>query len=167
MQEALTLAEFASRVIILDRGLALAGQAVYRDRVAAQSKIEVRANTVVEEILGDATVSGVRIRDMSGGTASDLEASGVFVYIGLQPNAAFARGRLTLDDTGRILTDGWMRTELPGVCGAGTVRSGSFGRAASSAGDGATAAIAIDRYLADGTWRERTTRAAALAAVGG
>jgi thioredoxin reductase (NADPH) len=153
LQEALTLVEHASRVVVLERGAALTGQAVYRERVAAHGKIEIRCNTVIEEILGEDKVSAVRIRDMTGNAASDLETAGVFVYIGLTPNTALLQGGVRLDSNGAVVTDGSMRTELRGLFAAGTVRSGAPGRAASSAGDGAVAAVAADRYLADGKWR--------------
>jgi len=153
LQEALTLAEHASRVVILEKGAALTGQAIYRDRVTAHRKIEIRCNTVVDEVLGEDKVSAVRIRDMTGNAASDLETAGVFVYIGLQPNMALLQGRAGVDPNGAVLADASMRTELRGLFAAGTVRSGAPGRAASSAGDGAIAAVAADRYLADGNWR--------------
>ncbi len=155
MQEALTLAEFVSRVIILHRGEALSGQATYRERVTRHPKIDIRLHTVAEEILGAATVTGVRTRDTASGATADLEVAGVFVYIGLQPSTEFLQGWMNLDSSGRIATDGWMRTEAAGICAAGTVRSGSPGRAVASAGDGATAAIAIDRYLTNGSWHDR------------
>ncbi len=155
LQEALTLAAHASRVVVLEQGHSLTGQAVYRDRANADPKIEIRCDTVVEEILGDDKVSGIRMRDLTNDVRSDLETAGVFVYIGLVPNTALVRGTTGLDSSGAIPTDSWMRTERPGLFAAGTVRSGSPGRAASSAGDGVTAAIAIDRFLADGAWRDQ------------
>jgi thioredoxin reductase (NADPH) len=151
MQEALTLAEFASKTIILNNADALSGQPAYRERVEANPKIEVRNNAVVEEILGEAAVSGVRVK--TGGAASDVETSGVFVYIGLAPTSGFLNGKVALDAKGAVPTDGQMRTELRGVFAAGMVRAGAHGRAAASAGDGATAAIAADQYLRDGHWR--------------
>jgi thioredoxin reductase (NADPH) len=155
MQEALTLAEFASKVLVLQREPALTGQSFYRDRVASHQKIEVRFGTVVQEILGEATVTGLRTRDAtSNGDACDVEAAAVFAYIGLQPNTAVLQGRVNLDSAGTIPTDGWMRTDLIGVCAAGNARSRSAHRAAGAAGDGASAAIAVDRYLADGIWRD-------------
>jgi thioredoxin reductase (NADPH) len=153
MQEALTLAQHVREVVILTHAPALVGQASFRERVTQNRKITVRAQVEVEEILGDAKVTGVRMRDMSGGSVSDLPADAVFVYTGLQPNTAYLDGRIKLGAGGGIPTDDWMHTELTGVCAAGTVRAGSACRAASSAGDGAAAAIAADRYVADGTWR--------------
>jgi len=155
MQEALTLAAHAAQVVILTHGAGLTGQASYRERIGQNSKITVRPSVEVKEILGDIKVTGLRMRDMSGGTVSELTTDGIFVYIGLQPNTAFLNGRIKLGSGDGIPTDGWMRTDQVGICAAGTVRSGSPCRAASSAGDGAAAAIAIDRYLTDGVWRQQ------------
>src|SRR5262245_3998067 len=154
MQEALTLAQHVSQVVMLTRGPALTGQASYRARVTQEPKIALRPNVEVQEILGHTKVTGVRMRDMSGSATSELQADAVFVYIGLQPNTAFVDRLMTLAPTCGIPTDGTMHTELTGICAAGTVRSGASFRAASSAGDGATAAIAVDRYLTDGVWRQ-------------
>jgi thioredoxin reductase (NADPH) len=153
MQEALTLAEFASKVIILQDGDALTGQASYRDRVSAHPNIDIRFGTTVHEILGDATVSGLRTHNAVDGAIADLEAAAVFAYVGLQPNTAFLQGWMNLDPAGQIPTDDGMRTDMAGICAAGNIRRQSPHRAVSAAGDGASAAIAIDRYLTDGSWR--------------
>ena len=153
LQEALTLTQFVSRVIVLHRGTMLTGQAAYRERVRDHEKIEVRTSTVVEEVLGDAVVTGVRTRTTTDGIETDLELAALFVYVGLTPNTAWLDSTIELDPSGRIPTDDRMRTFLPGLFAVGTVRSGSAGRAASAAGDGATAAVAADRYLSDGAWR--------------
>ena len=151
MQEALTLANFASKVVMLHLGDALAGQGVYRDAVTGNGKIELRPNSTVAEILGDEVVTGVRVKSGDGGTA-ELAVSAVFPFIGLHPSTAFLDGGLALDNAGAILTDAAMRTRLKGVCAAGAVRAGTPGRAAGAAGEGASAAIALDRYLTDGAW---------------
>src|SRR5580658_249973 len=154
MQEALTLAAFASKVIILQRGDALTGQTSYRDRVTAHRKIDIRFNTAVTEILGDAKVTGLRTCTSGEGAVAELEVAAIFAYIGLQPNAAVLQDRLSLNQAGRIPTDGWMRSALVGICAAGTVRGQSPCRAVSAAGDGASAAVTGDRYLSDGSWRD-------------
>jgi thioredoxin reductase (NADPH) len=153
LQEALTLADFASRVIIFHRGKVLSAQAAYRERIAKQPKIEVRFNSIVEEVLGDSAVAGVRVRDATSGTKADVELSGFFVYIGLKPNTPVANELLDFDASGLIVTDAWMRTKQAGILAAGTVRSGTAGRAVSAAGDGTTAAIAAGQYLENGSWR--------------
>lgn len=142
LQEALTLANAGAPVTILEKGVELTAQAIYRDRIAAEDKIAVRCNESVAAITGSDGVEGVRLT--SGET---IAAGGVFVYIGLQPNTTYLNGKLALDARGAIVTDPSMATSAPGIFAAGAVRAGWAGRAAASAGDGATAAIAADAYL--------------------
>jgi thioredoxin reductase (NADPH) len=146
LQEALTLADAVGRVVLLHRDDALDGQAAYRRRVAEHERIEVRYGTIVEEVLGDGAVTGVRIRDAAG-TAGALELDAVFVYVGLEPNSDLDVHDLGRDASGRITTDAALATTLPGVFAAGICRAGAAGRAAASAGDGATAAAGAHRYL--------------------
>jgi thioredoxin reductase (NADPH) len=152
LQEALTLARFAARVIVMHRGTSLSAQAAYRAQAARQQVIEVRLSTVVEEVLGDAVLTGVRTRSVRDAAVTDVELAGLFVYVGLKPDTDWLSGTVALDASGRVLTDASMRCGAPGLFAAGTVRSGSAGRAAAAAGDGATAAVAADRYLHDGAW---------------
>jgi thioredoxin reductase (NADPH) len=152
LQEALTLAQHVAKVIVLHRGTALSAQAAYDQRVREHPKIELRFGTIVEEVLGDSGLTGVRTRDVSDGKQSDLELAGLFVYVGLEPATAWLNGLTDLDPSGRIATDSAMRCRQPGLFAAGTVRSASAGRAAAAAGDGATAAIAADAYLRDTAW---------------
>jgi thioredoxin reductase (NADPH) len=142
MQEALTLANYVRRVVLLCRSAALGGQASYRDRVLSQPKLEVRYGAEVREIEGDPAVSGVRLA-----SGERLDVAAVFTYIGLQPNTAFLQGLLPLDSDGRILTDGRMAARKPGVFAAGLARAASPGRAIASAGEGSTAAFAAHEYL--------------------
>jgi thioredoxin reductase (NADPH) len=148
LQEALTLAEQASRITVLHRGAALTAQKAYRDAVAAESRIELRGESAVAEILGDAGVTGVRLAD-----GMEIAAAGIFVYVGLEPTGALAPASVR-DNAGAILTDASMRTTLPGLAAAGAARAGWPGRAAAAAGEGAAAAIAIDRWLCNKRWRE-------------
>jgi thioredoxin reductase (NADPH) len=166
LQEALTLAEAASRVIIVNEGRALTGQASYRSRALAHPRIEVRDGTVVEDILGEETLASVRIRELATGRASELEVGGLFVYVGLRPNTECVTDRLRLDASGRVPTDAALRTELIGVLAAGIVRVEAPGRAASAAGEGAAAAVAADRYLADRSWPEQLLADATAVALG-
>jgi thioredoxin reductase (NADPH) len=142
MQEALTLANYASRVIMLCRGAALSGQAAYLARVQAEPKIEVRFKAEVAEIEGDPAVSGVRL--VSG---ERMDVAAAFTYIGLQPNTTFLQDRMQLDAAGRIPTDGTMATATRGIFAAGLARAGSPGRAIASAGEGAAAAASAHLFL--------------------
>ena len=143
-QEALTLAEVASRVTIFCDGEALTAKAIYRDRIAAHANIEVRYRARVENILGDDMVTGLTV------DGADVACAGVFVYIGLKPNTGFLEGLLKLGSDGRVPVDGDLCTKLPGLFAAGSVRAGTAGQATSAAGDGASAAMAADAFLNSG-----------------
>ena len=147
LQEALTLAGPLSKVIVAERSDALTAQETYVRRVSENPSIEVRTGTEVTEILGEGTVTGVRTTD------GEITCDAVFIYVGLEPNTEFLSDGLALDDAGRVPTDGFLRTELPGVFAAGALRSDNPYQAASAAGDGAAAAKAAHRYLSDGVWR--------------
>ena len=152
LDEALVLTEFASKVIVFHRGDELGAQQVLKDRVAANPKIEVRYNPTVDEVLGGGEVEGISITDVDSGETSRVDLSGLFIYVGLDPNSSCLDGLLELDGGGHVPTDVWMRTLLPGLLAAGDVRQGSAAQLVSSAGDGATAAIAAKRYLKGGAW---------------
>ena len=147
LQEALTLAQHAARVIIVHRGTAFSAQAQYIQQVQQNPKIEVRFGTIVEEAIGNPGLRSVRTRTLSDGTSAEIEVAGLFIYVGLTPSTTLLDGVVALDASGRIPVDGEMRTTVPGLFAAGTVRAGTAGRAASAAGDGATAALSAGRYL--------------------
>jgi thioredoxin reductase (NADPH) len=147
LQEALILVHYASQVILLQRGGTFTGQQILQQRVLGHPKIRVHFNTMVEEILGADKIIGLRVREGATGDISEIELAGVFVYSGLIPNTAFLQGVLPLDAEGRIATDAWMRTALPGVFAAGDLRTESARQAITCAGDGATAAIAAHQYI--------------------
>ena len=147
LQEALTLTNYAERIILFHHAAEFSAQHAYQKRVLDHSKIEVRYQNVVEEILGDDRVTGVRVREVATGEKTQLALAGVFVYVGLKPNTAFLKNTLHLSDTGHIPTDVWMRTERPGLYAVGDIRQDSPAQAITSAGEGATAAIAAYRYI--------------------
>jgi thioredoxin reductase (NADPH) len=144
---ALTLTAFATSITIVHRAERPSAQAVLVERAQAHPAIQLLANTAVVEILGDAGVEGVRLRDLSLGTERVDPAGGIFVHVGLEPNTAFVRDIVALDDSGHIITDLLMRTSVDGIFAAGDMRAQSVRLLAASAGDGATAAVAAYRYL--------------------
>jgi thioredoxin reductase (NADPH) len=152
LQEALTLAEHCSAVTIVHHGPAFAAQAAYRTLAEAHPKISSVPESEVTEILGQDAVNGARIKHNGSGESSELDCDAVFVFVGLEPNTAFIDDPGVLDDSGHIVADTAMRTRLPGLLAAGTVRAGWAGGAAAGAGPATTAAIAADRYLTDGQW---------------
>ena len=154
LDEALALTEFVSKVIIFHRDAALNGQAVLQQRVHADPKIEMRPNTEVTALLGNATLEAVSTRHTESGETSQVDLAGLFVFIGLEPNTKFLDGIVPLDSAGHVETDMWMRTPARGIFAVGDVRQNSAALLASSAGDGATAAVAAKRYIDAGDWQE-------------
>lgn len=150
--EALTLAEYCSKVYLLHRGAALDAQRFLQARIRSNSKIEIVCNTVVERVLGEETVTGVALRDVETQTARKLDLTGLFVFVGLAPNTQFLDGVLVTDDGGHIPVNAWMETAIPGVYAAGDIRQYSSRQLVSAAGDGATAAIAAYRYVTSHRW---------------
>jgi thioredoxin reductase (NADPH) len=154
LQEALTLAEHVAAVTIVHHGAALTAQESFRARAETHPKIELRAASEIVEILGADGVTGARIRT-SGEGAEELEAAGVFVYIGLAPCTALVGDGVSLSSTGHVSTDPMLRTNRRGLFAAGTVRAGGAGRAVAAAGEGARAALAADEVLRTSDWPSR------------
>ena len=150
--EALTLTDYADKVILFHRRDQLRAQNVLQERLLTHSKIDVVFNTAVESILGEDTVTGVQVRNVVSNLVDRVELSGLFVYVGLEPNMDFVRGVLKTDNAGHIPVNLWMETEIPGIYAAGDIRQHSASQLASAAGDGATAAIAAFRYITGREW---------------
>jgi thioredoxin reductase (NADPH) len=89
----------------------------------------------------------VSARDLASGESSKVDLAGLFVYVGLQPNTTLLGTLVKLSDTGHVPTDNWMKTSRDGLYAAGDIRQDSAAQAITSAGDGATAAIAAYRYI--------------------
>jgi thioredoxin reductase (NADPH) len=150
--EALVLAQYADRVLLFHRRDELRAQQELVTRVLSEPKIELVWNTVIEEVLGENTVSGVRIANLNSGTQEARELTGLFVYVGLEPNSGLADGLLDRDGGGHIPVNVSMETAVPGVYAVGDIRQHSSSQLVSAAGDGATAAIAAFRYISNRTW---------------
>lgn len=142
-QEALTIAQFAAQVHLLVRGTALRARPEWQQRIAAQAKITPRFGAVVEEVLGEAAVTVVRL---AGGETLPVDA--VFVYAGLVPHTAWLGDLVPLQADGRIAVDPELQTPVAGLFAAGTARAGSSGQAAQAQADGVAAAQAAHRHLA-------------------
>jgi thioredoxin reductase (NADPH) len=149
MDEGLFVARFASKVYVIHRRDQLRASAILQERAFAEPKMEFIWNTVVEEVLGVDAVTGLRLRNVQTAEQSELDVTGVFVFIGMTPNTQLLRGRLPMDAGGHILVNEWMETAIPGLFAAGDVRQNSARQVVTAAGDGATAAIRADHYVSD------------------
>jgi thioredoxin reductase (NADPH) len=134
-QEALHLAQHASRITMVLRGERPRARRAYVTRAADDPKFEFRWRTTVEAIAGEAAVGGVRLRSLENGGTEDLPCAGVFVFIGLEPATEFMPGA-----AGALAVDASLATTLPGVFAAGAARAGHGGSLAEAVADGTLAA---------------------------
>ena len=145
--EALTLTEYADRVLLFHHRDQLNAQKVLQDRLIGHPKIEILWNTEIQAILGEESVSAVRGRNVVTNLETVEELSGLFVYVGLEPNSNLVKGLVKQDNSGHIEVNLSMETSVAGIYAAGDIRQNSASQLVSSAGDGATAAIAAFRYI--------------------
>jgi len=148
LNDALFLTRFASKVIVIHRRDQLRATKILQERAFAKPKLEFLWDTVVESIEGDSQVRELRLRNVKTKEESRLEVSGVFIAVGLRPNTGYLGEMLALSPEGFILVNEQMETGVPGVLAAGDIRAGSARQIASSVGDGVTAAISAERFLA-------------------
>ena len=147
IEEAIFLTRFGERVTVVHRRDQLRASKIMQDRAFANDKIDFRWNSVVDEVLGDGKVSGVRVRDVQSGELSDLAVTGVFVAIGHAPNTDVFRGQIEMDENGYITTHDGTRTNIEGVFAAGDVQDHVYRQAITAAGSGCMAAIDAERWL--------------------
>ena len=150
--EALTLAQYADRVLLFHRRDQLRAYKAVQDRVHKSRKIEVVWNSVVQEVLGEETVSGVRVRNVVTNMENVVDLYGIFIYIGLAPHSALVNGLVKVDNAGHIPVNLSMETDVRGLYAVGDIRQNSVAQLASAAGDGATAAISAFNYIRSKSW---------------
>ncbi len=146
-EEALFLTKFASKVYLIHRRDELRASKIMANRVLDNDKIEVVWNTVVEDVLGDDLVTGVKLRNVETDEVSELPVEGFFLAIGHTPNTKIFEGQIELDDKGYIVTGENTMTSVPGVFAAGDVADHVYRQAITAAGMGCQAAIDAERWL--------------------
>lgn len=147
-EDALYLSRFCPKVYLIHRRDKLRASNVLQRELLNNKKIEFIWNSIVEEIIGQFGVDGIRIRDLITGKTTDLAVQGLFVAVGTTPNSSLAEGKIILDDTGYIITDEKMQTNIPGVYAAGDIRSKYLRQVITAAADGAIAAYSAEQYIA-------------------
>jgi thioredoxin reductase (NADPH) len=147
--EALHLAKFASKVTVIHRRHQLRATHILKEIAFSEPKIEFLWDTTVEKIEGEDFVKSLKLRNVLNGNESDFEVDGVFISIGLKPDTDYLKGILPLDTVGHIITNEKMETQIPGILAAGDIRSNSARQVITAAGDGATAAIYVEKYLTE------------------
>lgn len=149
-EEALYLSKLCSRVHMLVRRDEMRASKIMQERVKRTSNITIHWNTETEEILGDNSVTGVKIRNNITNATETLTVQGFFVAIGHQPNSEIFKGWLEMDEAGYIQTiPGTSKTNIEGVFAAGDVQDKIYRQAVTAAGSGCMAALDAERYLAE------------------
>jgi thioredoxin reductase (NADPH) len=149
MEEALFLTRFATKVSVIHRRDSLRASRIMQDRALANEKIEFLWDSVVDEVLGDDHVIGVRVRNIKKDEVRDVPVEALFIAIGHQPNTDLLRGQLELDDVGYIKVEpGGTRTSVEGVFASGDAMDPVYRQAVTAAGTGCMAAIDAERWLA-------------------
>ena len=147
MEEANFLTKFATKVSIVHRRDKLRASKIMQDRSMKNEKISFVWNSVVEDILGNEVVTGVRLKNIVTGKTVVMPCAGVFVAIGHTPNTALFAGQLGMDAKGYLITKKGTATSVPGIFAAGDVQDSTYRQAITAAGSGCMAAIDAERFL--------------------
>jgi len=149
VEEALYLSNICSKVTLVHRRDALRAEKVMQDKLLSTDNIEVKWNSILDEVLGDDSgVTGMRLKSTVDGSTEDVLVHGVFIAIGHTPNTGFAKDQLDMDSAGYLTTRGkTTQTSVDGVFAAGDVADPVYRQAITSAGEGCKAALDAERWL--------------------
>ena len=152
MEEATFLTKLASKVTLVHRRNELRASAIMQERARKNDKIEWKLNytplKVITNELGK--VSGIELRNNETNETEIINTDGIFVAIGHKPNTDFLNGKIELDSSGYIITEGKSsKTNIPGVFAAGDVQDSKYQQAITAAGSGAIAALDAKEYLSE------------------
>jgi thioredoxin reductase (NADPH) len=150
VEEADFLTRYAAKVYLIHRRDELRASKILQKRLFENPKIEVIWNTAVESVHadGDGLVNNLRLRNVDTHAESDLASTAIFVFVGFRPNTGIIDGHVRHDAMGYLETDMNMETSIKGLFAAGDVRVQLTRQVTTAAGDGTTAAIAAEKYLA-------------------
>lgn len=149
LEEATFLTRFAKSVTLIHRRDSLRASKIMQERAFANDKIHFAWNSEVVDILGDAKVSGVVLKDTDTGTTRELPITGLFIAIGHDPRSELVKDKVALDDEGYVLVEAPSTcTSVRGVFAAGDLVDHTYRQAITAAGTGCAAALDAERYLA-------------------
>lgn len=148
LEEGAYLTNFAENVTIIHRRSGFRASQIALERAKSNPKIHFVLDSIIEEIMGSEQVQGVRIKNIITSETQVISADGVFIYVGTEPNAGFLKGQIEVDERGYIKTGNLLETNIPGVLAAGDIRNTPLRQVATAVGDGALAAVEVEKYLA-------------------
>ena len=149
-EDALLLTRIARKVILVHRRDTLRATKIYHEPLRQAENLEFRWNSAVTALLHDGQLNGVRLRDLTTGTETELPCDAVFVSVGRQPATELVAGQLERDAAGYLVADETTRTSLPGVFAVGDVRTKPLRQVVTAVADGAVAVHMAEQYLAGG-----------------
>jgi thioredoxin reductase (NADPH) len=147
MEEALFLTRFATKVTVVHRRRELRASKIMQERAFENDKIDFMWDSVVEEVVGDGQVTGLRLRNLKTGDESELAAGGLFVAIGHTPNTKVFEGQLEMNEGYITVREPTTQTSVEGVFAAGDVVDFVYRQAVTAAGMGCKAAMDAERFL--------------------
>ncbi|HVS84510.1 MAG TPA: thioredoxin-disulfide reductase [Gaiellaceae bacterium] len=160
-EEALFLTRFGYKVTLVHRRHEFRASQIMVERARANEKIELKTPFAVEEVLGDQSISGLRLRNTETDELEEVEAGALFIAIGHDPNTALFVDHLDHDENGYLVTQpGSTATNIPGVFAAGDVQDHIYRQAITAAGSGCMAALDAERFLAAEEGHEGTAATA-------
>jgi thioredoxin reductase (NADPH) len=147
VEEALHLTRFASKVILVHRRDELRASSYLQERILSDPKVEFMWNSEIREIKGEQTVQSASVFNNVTSETTEVPVSCVFFYVGNTPNTGFLTEVVELDEAGYVKTDERLESSVPGIFAAGDARANLFKQVLIAAAEGATAALAAQRYL--------------------
>ena len=156
LEEAIYLTQHAKKVYLIHRRDSFRADKIIQDKLYSNKKIELVLNSTVDEILGDNKVNSVVVKSVNSDKKSKIKIDGIFPYIGLEPNIEQFGAQLKLDESGFIITDEFMKTNIDGVYAIGDVRKTPLRQVITAVSDGAVAGVEASKYLMN--LKERVVR---------
>lgn len=151
-EDALYLARFCPKIYLIHRRDSLRATKILQDELFCNIKIELVWDSVVEEIIGEHGVEGLKLRNLKSNVSSQIDVDGLFIAIGLNPNISLINGKIQQSPEGYIITNERMQTNIPGVFAAGDIRQKFLRQVITAASDGATASYSAELYITETKW---------------
>lgn len=141
------LSRIAKKVYLIHRRDSLRATKIYHKQLEAMENVEFLWDSIVEELLTEDKVNGLKLKNLKTGELIELDCDGLFISIGRQPATELVKGVVALDDSGYVIADESCRTNISGVFAVGDVRTKALRQVVTAVADGATASHYVEEYL--------------------